>query len=332
MDTKPPPTDPNRKRVILRRWISQSLFLLFGLGLAVFYVLFNDGGKEQDIGRALDNQAASMTQSAGDERSLPPPGSITREIARTSPPPYANKSLDELAVALEARFGGTIPTAWGEHLDGITTRFTMLDDQGPAVALTLDACGGKKGTSYDEKLIAFLRERNIPATLFVTSLWLRSNPDTLRELAADPLFEIAAHGSRHRPCSVSGKSVYGIKGTADFKELVEEVEGNLRDLESATGSRPRWYRSGTAYYDDVAINAVLALSCGIAGYSIAGDEGATLPAAKVAAKTLDARHGDILLYHMNKPESGTREGLMKAVPLLVERGYRFVRLSDIPDR
>ena len=173
-----------------------------------------------------------------------------------------------------------------------------------------------------------MRERGVPATLFVTSLWMKNNPDALRDLAADPLFEIAAHGARHRPCSVSGKSVYGIKGTANFRELADEVEGNARDIERATGKRPLWYRSGTAYYDDVAVSAVRALGFGIAGYSIAGDEGATLSADKVAAKTLKARHGDILLYHMNKPQSGTREGLKKALPQLIERGFRFVRLSD----
>ena len=156
---------------------------------------------------------------------------------------------------------------------------------------------------------------------------MRNNPETLRELASDPLFEIAAHGSRHKPCSVNGNSVYGIKGTASFDELVREVEGNARDIAAATGKRPRWFRSGTAYYDDVAVRVIRDLDLGIAGYSIAGDEGASLPAAKVAAKTLSAKDGDILLYHLNHPRGGTREGLERSLPALLEKGYVFVRLS-----
>ncbi len=269
---------------------------------------------------------------------------------------FASQSLEQLAAVFARAHGSLKPSQWGEHLPGITRHLDPAgspvpgnDHSGPpqpgqpapssapthpagkadqpVLALTLDACDGKKGAGYDSGIIAFLRERKIPATIFVTSLWIRNNPDALRELASDPLFEIAAHGSRHRPCSVNGNSVYGIKGTASFAELVSEVEGNVRDITTATGKRPRWFRAGTAYYDDVAVRVIRDLDLGIAGYSIAGDEGASLPAAKVAAKTLAAKNGDILLYHLNHPRSGTREGLERALPALLEKGFVFVRLS-----
>ena len=253
--------------------------------------------------------------------------------------PFEGLSLGSIASFFAKTYGGRKPVLWGERLPGITQRLPVEDKRQPAkadespprpiLALTLDACGGRKGTSYDSGLIAFLRENNIPATIFVTSIWVRNNPDILRELAADPLFEIAAHGLRHKPCSVNGNSVYGIKGTASFDELVREVEGNARDIFEATGKRPRWFRSGTAYYDDVAVQVIRDLGLGIAGYSITGDEGATLSAPKVRARTVAAKDGDILLYHLNHPQSGTREGLKQALPLLLEKGCRFVRLSDL---
>ena len=259
-------------------------------------------------------------------------GAALEELSRATPalPPYADASLSEIAAELAARHANRKASAWGEHLPGVTSRLAAPDGRGPIVALTLDACGGRKGASYDADLIAFLRENSIPATLFLTSLWMRTNPDILAELAADPLFEIAAHGARHRPCSINGNSVYGIKGTASFAELVAEVEGNARDIERATGKRPGWFRSGTAYYDDIAVSVIRDLGLGIAGYSITGDEGATLPASVVAARVLRAGHGDIVLCHMNKPASGTREGLKKALPALLDRGTIFMRLSDMP--
>lgn len=194
------------------------------------------------------------------------------------------------------------------------------------VALTFDACGGKRGESYDAGIIALLREHAIPATLFVTSQWMRANPEALRELAADPLFEIAAHGERHKPCSVSGRGAYGITGTTSIAGLVREVEGNARAIEQITGIRPRWFRSGTGYYDNVAVMVIHDLGFGIAGYSIAGDEGATLSAAQVENKTLAAGHGDILIFHMNHPCSGTRDGLRRALSKLKEKGCLFVHL------
>lgn len=258
-------------------------------------------------------------------------GAASKELSAKVPPPFADRSLEQIAAHLVREYRGVQPVAFGERLEGITTALPVgpQGEEGPVLALTLDACGGKKGASYDAALIAFLREHDIPATIFVTSLWMRANPEALADLAGDPLFEIAGHGARHRPCSVNGKSIYGVKGTASFDELLAEVEGNARDIEKATGRRPRWFRSGTAYYDDIAVQVIHRLGLGIAGYSIAGDEGATLPPAKVAAKTLAARHGDILLLHMNKPRGGTRQGLELALPVLLERGARFVRLSDI---
>lgn len=242
--------------------------------------------------------------------------------------PFAAYSLDRIAAILAKRHAAA-PLAWGEHLPGVLSSLPAGEGKEALLALTLDACGGARGKSYDAGLIALLREHNIPATVFVSSLWMRSNPEALAALAADPLFEIAGHGLRHRPCSVNGKSAYGIKGTASFAELIAEVEGNARDIEKATGTRPRWFRSGTAYYDDVAVRAIHALGLRIAGYSIAGDEGGTLPAARVAAKLQAAKAGDIVLLHMHRPRSGTGQGLQQALPALLERGVRFVRLSDV---
>lgn len=195
------------------------------------------------------------------------------------------------------------------------------------IALTFDACDGAKNR-FDAGLIAFLREKKIPATLFVTSTWMRRYKQEMQDLASEPLFEIAAHGERHRPCSVDGKSAYGIKGTASMTELTREVLANARAIEEATGHWPGWFRSGTAHYDELAVRVIGTLGMRVAGYSIAGDQGATLPSAKVAERLMSAENGDIFLFHMNKPGSGTREGLKRALPALQERGVVFVRLSD----
>lgn len=309
----------------------------------------------QAQGRSVPSPAASPESrppSVGQAGALPQSGPGASLSAQGASPdvPFAGLSLEQVGATFARAYGSLKPKQWGEHLAGVTRHLdpaggrsapsgTAGDAPAPAattpaggsgrptVALTLDACDGGRGTSYDAGIIALLREKRIPATIFVTSRWMRGNPEALRDLAADPLFEIAAHGSRHKPCSVNGNSVYGIKGTASFDELAREVEGNARDIAAATGKRPRWFRSGTAYYDDVAVRVIRDLGLGIAGYSIAGDEGASLPAAKVAAKTLAAKDGDILLYHLNHPRSGTREGLERSLPALLEKGFVFVRLS-----
>ena len=363
MARKPRPRYPNRDKILFRRFVAQGLLILCAIGLVLFYVYMNNSGQDPEPSSvaaapaAVDAAASPAKETkapgktAASEKNTPKPGPAKEAAPAPDPSaqtsasgkdkrkdvkapvvPYADKNVNEVGAALAKEFGTIQPTRWGEHLPGITSQLPVKEQKGgkPVVALTLDACGGKKGASYDTQLIAFLREKKIPATLFVTSVWMRANPETLRKLAADPLFEIAAHGSQHKPCSVNGKSVYGIKGTSSFAELAREVEGNVRDLTVTTGVRPRWFRSGTAYYDDVAVSAIRSLELGIAGYSVAGDEGATLPPDKVAAKTLAAKHGDILLYHMNKPGSGTFKGLKASLPTLLDKGFVFVKLSELP--
>jgi peptidoglycan/xylan/chitin deacetylase (PgdA/CDA1 family) len=142
------------------------------------------------------------------------------------------------------------------------------------------------------------------------------------------LFEIENHGWLHRPCSVNGRSVYGIKGTANSGEVFEEVETNGQKIERLTGRKPKYYRSGTAYYDEVALKIVEALGYQAVGFSILGDKGATYSAAQVKTALLTAGPGSIIICHMNHPEKETAEGIIAAVPELKKKGFRFVKLSE----
>lgn len=228
---------------------------------------------------------------------------------------------------IAALYSGRQALQWGERVTGVRTR---LDTSEKVMALTLDACGSAKGKGVDSRLLFFLIKEQIPATLFINARWIDANPELFKTIAANPLFEIANHGTWHKPASVSGRSIYGISGTKDAIELISEIELNARKIETITGTRPKLYRSGTAYYDEVAVEVANALQHQVAGYSLLGDAGATYSVAQVTAALLKATPGDIALLHMNHPESGTGAGIIAAVPELVRRGFRFVRMSDYP--
>lgn len=233
----------------------------------------------------------------------------------------------QLAARITAAYAGKTPQQWGENVTGVKTR---LATDRKALALTLDACGSPKGKGIDRKLIDFLVSEQIPATLFVNARWIDANPELFRQLASQPLFEIANHGMWHKPASVNGRSVYGIDGTRDIGELVREIELNARKIEGITGKRPRFYRSGTAYYDEIAVSISHELGHEVAGFSVLGDAGATLPADRVHAALLSSKAGDIIIAHMNHPEAGTGPGIMAAIPELKKKGFSFVKLSDYP--
>ena len=243
------------------------------------------------------------------------------QVRAASLPP----SVENLKQLNAARYSGVVPERWGEAVPGVRTR---LDTGDKVIALTLDACGSAKGRGVDAKLMDFLIRGQIPATLFINGRWIDANPELFRRLAANPLFEIANHGTHHKPASITGRSVYGIAGTQNVGEVVEEIELNARKIEAISGIRPKLYRSGTAYYDEIAVRVSQGLGHEVAGYSLLGDAGATWTSAQVKAALLKAEAGDVVLLHMNHPEAGTGEGIMAAVPELTRRGFRFVRMSD----
>ena len=169
--------------------------------------------------------------------SVPAAANVPAASAEPDPFPSRPAGADFTSrKTLIRRYSGERPTAWGEDVPRVVVRLPTTDR---VVALTLDACGGRTGSGYDADLIKTLRRERVPATLFVNARWIEANPRTFRQLAADPLFEIANHGTEHRPLSVTGRSVYGIAGTSSVAEVVDEVAVNQRLITQLTGCRAR---------------------------------------------------------------------------------------------
>ncbi len=311
------------------------LALLFCTALALYL-----GLPQKLLGTILPPQPQNLEIRGGEPGASPATASPAAQASGPVAPPAPSKgaaapsipsgaSLEEICRLMAERFAGQKPTAWGESIPGVYTRFAPSGDGRVRVALTLDACGGGAGNGVDLGIIELLEKNKVPATLFLNARWIDANPDLAAKLAANPLFELENHGFKHKPLSVNGREAYGIAGTSDPAAAAREVEAGARRLLQLTGKRPLFFRSGTAYYDDVALKILGALGCKAAGFSIIGDAGATLPAPEVAARLRAARDGDIVILHFNRPKSGTREGLHEALPEMLARGVIFVRLADV---
>ncbi|MDQ0675127.1 peptidoglycan/xylan/chitin deacetylase (PgdA/CDA1 family) [Pseudarthrobacter siccitolerans] len=218
-------------------------------------------------------------------------------------------------------FTGQVPVYWGLEAPGVLKR---LPASSGGVVLTVDFCGGPGGNAVDTLLLNALRQNGIPATLFLNSRWIRENPLKSQELANDPLFELANHGSAHSPLSVNGKSAYGIPGTKGPEEIYDEIMTSNAVLEDLTGRPQRFFRPGTAYMDDVAVQIVHALGLIPTGFSINGDGGATFTASIVAREVSSAAQGDIVIVHGNHPEGGTAQGLIQALASTRDLNGKFM--------
>ena len=224
-----------------------------------------------------------------------------------------------------AKFSGRVPREWGEVVKGVKTK---LNTDQKVLALTFDACGGPKGNGYDAKLIDFLIAEAIPAALFISGKWMDANPEVFQTLSANPLFEIENHGLTHRPCSATGRSIYGIKGTKSVGDIYDEIEGNGLKILNLTGRRPRYYRPGAAYCDEICVEIASALGYEVVSFSVRGDAGATHSKRQVEEALLHSAPGSIILMHMNHPEGATARGVSAVVPELKKCGFTFVKLSE----
>lgn len=193
------------------------------------------------------------------------------------------------------------------------------------VALTLDACGGHT----DHRILDALVKNHIPATVFVTGLWLKRNAEAFAVMRAHPdLFEIEDHGARHLPAVDAPATIYGIKAAGTPEAVSAEVRNGAADLEAAGGAVPHWFRGATAKYSASAITLIHQLGYRIAGYSLNADGGSLLGAATTEKRVARAKDGDVIIAHINQPAHAAGAGLVKGLLALKARGVTFVRLED----
>lgn len=280
---------------------------------------------------ALAFETTGAIDSPSPARELVEPAEAASAVspAATAQPGAAPGQLDALQQAALLAIATAPPTRVTENAPGVHTR---LDTDDPVVALTFDACGGPKGNEYDAELIALLRAEKIPATLFLSGRWIGEHEAIAKTLADDPLFEIENHGVRHRPCSISGASAWGLPGTRSPAEVIEEIAHNALRIEQLTGRLPTHYRAATARYDDACVKAAAILQEPATNFTVNGDGGAGFSRAQVKSSVLKVKPGGIVLLHMNHPRGSTAEGLADAIPVLRERGLVFVQLRQYGTR
>jgi peptidoglycan/xylan/chitin deacetylase (PgdA/CDA1 family) len=233
----------------------------------------------------------------------------------------------ELKNKIINKYANIPPGKWGEFVRG--TYGNLLTKE-KTIALSFDACGAEKGSGYDKELIDFLHKEKIAATLFITGKWIDRHYETFLSLSRDTLFEIENHGLNHKPCSMDGKRAYGIRGTLNVAEAFEEMEANARKIEAIIKTKPRFYRSATAYIDESSVRMAGELGIKVVSYKVlSGDAVAFTPDSIIESNVLkNISPGAIVIMHFNHPEWNTYEAMLKIVPELRKMGYKFVKLNE----
>jgi peptidoglycan/xylan/chitin deacetylase (PgdA/CDA1 family) len=262
--------------------------------------------------------------------------------AASVPPATPRASDASVAPALSARPSPAPPPRPGVVRGRAAT---PLVEHGPRtrkrIALTFDADlttgmrsrlrTGKVDSYYNADLIAVLRRLHVPATMFLTGLWMDEYPDVTRDLAADPLFELGTHSQTHRAFTAH---CYGL-GTVPPKEMLREVTHPVRTLDRLDDHATRYFRFPGGCSDATALRRTAAAGVTAIGTDLAGGDGHARSASAIADTVLaGARPGAVVTLHMHGGDIVplTDEAVVQIVEKLRRRGYRLVTVSDLLGR
>ncbi|WP_308775739.1 polysaccharide deacetylase family protein [uncultured Bilophila sp.] len=203
-------------------------------------------------------------------------------------------------------------------------------------ALTFDLCElATMTTGYDADIIDFLREKRIPATLFMGGKWMRSHRERSMQLMADPLFEIGNHGWSHGNFGIMGEKAMleQIRWTqAEYELLREEIlrravtEGRGVELPEAI----RLFRLPYGRCSDKALALLAREGLEVIQWSVVAetpqDNAVRGMGERVAGQV---RPGAIILFHANRVPKGSAFMLKETVEALQRKGYRFVTVGEL---
>ncbi|KAA0941551.1 polysaccharide deacetylase family protein, partial [Streptomyces apricus] len=204
------------------------------------------------------------------------------------------------------------------------------------VALTFDAdmtadqgARAAAGERFDNpRLIATLRRLRVPATVFMTGRWAEEYPRQARAIGRDPLFEVANHSYSHHAFT---DDCYGLP-TVPAAEMRADVERAFAAFRRAGIAHPMpYFRFPGGCYDRRALKALAATGVTAVQWDVVSGDAFATDARAVARQVLDGvRPGSVVVMHCTRSAApATEEALRTLVPELRERGYRFVKVSEL---
>lgn len=201
-------------------------------------------------------------------------------------------------------------------------------DSNLTVAMIHELDTGAVTSFYNQAVIDELDAMRVPATLFLTGLWMERYPDATRRLAGDPLFELGSHSYSHRafrlPC-------YGLGGLP-IEAMSQDVQHSFEVLRRFTDHPTSYFRFPGGCYDQAALRAIAPTGVTVIQYDLpSGDAfGTSVPA--IVHQTVDrAQNGSIIVMHLTGGNTAplTDKALPQIVAGLRARGFQLVRVSDL---
>ncbi|MEV6108651.1 polysaccharide deacetylase family protein [Streptomyces sp. NPDC051940] len=223
------------------------------------------------------------------------------------------------------RAAGGLTPVWkhgprGTKLVALTFDADMMSTQ------TERAAGGER---FDNpELIATLRRLKVPSTVFMTGAWADQYPGQARSIGRDPLFEVANHSYSHHafttPC-------YGLPAVAP-EAMRADVDRAFTAFRKAGVPHPvPYFRFPGGCYNPAALKAIAPTGVTAVQWDVESGDAFATDADAVAEQVLaGVRPGSVVVMHCTTSAAPVTEtAVRRIVPELRERGYRFVKVSEL---
>lgn len=196
----------------------------------------------------------------------------------------------------------------------------MTADQGPRAA---------RGERFDNPgLIEALRTLKVPSTVFMTGRWAEEYPAQAKSIGTDALFETANHSYSHYAFTAD---CYGLP-VVDPSRMLADVERARHAFERAgVRNTVPYFRFPGGCHDDAALRAVAPAGVTAVQWDVvSGDAFATDPEAVAEQVLAGVKPGSLVVMHCTRSAAPvTEEAVRHIVPALRDRGYRFVKVSEL---
>jgi peptidoglycan/xylan/chitin deacetylase (PgdA/CDA1 family) len=191
----------------------------------------------------------------------------------------------------------------------------------PGVALTFDLCPVRDGNGYDQRLIDYLIEHQIPATFFMSGKWMTKHDEQVRSLLQIPFFEFGTHGEVHAHLPMHSSD-----------EQKQEILGPVRLLKAKYRHETSMFRPPYGEFNDDTVNVVKALGLQFILWSVvSGDPDPTLSVEQIERRLSRlTRNGSIIVLHANGRGKYTYEAVAHLYEhLLPQRHLKPMTVSDV---
>jgi peptidoglycan/xylan/chitin deacetylase (PgdA/CDA1 family) len=188
------------------------------------------------------------------------------------------------------------------------------------VALTFDACSTRDVSKYDARITAELIDAGTPATIFLGGSWAREEKAHVKELAANPLFELGNHSYTHPHMT---------------KETPQQVHRELLETQAEifalTGKQPTLFRAPYGEYDNQVVRSAAESGLTTIEYDLAsGDPDAHATKERLVEWVVKkAKPGSIIVMHINHKRFHTSEALPGIIAGLRAKGLEPMKVSEL---